>query len=84
MTVLERVLQLEPINFRYNNDLDPKQLLRAGFSAQQVKQLFPDAVIQINGLLVINQDILQKYITQAFYEARVNSDEDNRDEVNIL
>lgn len=84
MTVFERVLQLEPINFRYNNDLDPKQLLRAGFSAQQVKQLFPDAVIQINGLLVINQDILQKYITQAFYEARVNSDEDNRDEVNIL
>ena len=84
MTVLERVLQLEPINFRYNNDLDPKQLLRSGFSAQQVKQLFPDAVIQINGLLVINQDILQKYITQAFYEARVNSDEDNRDEVNIL
>ena len=84
MTVLERVLQLEPINFRYNNDLDPKQLLRAGFSAQQVKQLFPDAVIQINGLLVINQDILQKYITQAFYEARVNSDEDNRDEVNML
>ena len=84
MTVLERVLQLESINFRYNNDLDPKQLLRAGFSAQQVKQLFPDAVIQINGLLVINQDILQKYITQAFYEAQVNSDEDNRDEVNIL
>ena len=84
MTVLERVLQLEPINFRYNNDLDPEQLLRSGFSAQQVKQLFPDAVIQINGLLVINQDILQKYITQAFYEARVNSDEDNRDEVNIL
>lgn len=84
MSVLERMLQLEPINFRYNNDLDPEQLLRSGFSAQQVKQLFPDAVIQINGLLVINQDILQKYITQAFYEARVNSDEDNRDEVNIL
>jgi len=78
MTVLERVLQLEPINFRYNEDLDPKQLLRAGFSAQQVKQLFPDAVIQINGLLVINQDILQKYITQAFHEAQVN-----RDQVNI-
>ena len=78
MTVLERVLQLEPINFRCNEDLDPKQLLRAGFSAQQVKQLFPDAVIQINGLLVINQDILQKYITRAFHEAQVN-----RDQVNI-
>ena len=77
MSVLERMLQLEPINFRYKEVIKPKQLLRAGLSAQLVKQLLPDAVIQINGLLVINQDILQKYITQVFNEARINSDEDN-------
>ena len=77
MSVLERMLQLEPINFRYKEVIKPKQLLRAGLSAQLVKQLLPDAVIQINGLLVINQDILQRYISQAFYEARINSDEDN-------
>ena len=77
MSVLERMLQLEPINFRYKEVIKPKQLLRAGLSAQLVKQLLPDAVIQINGLLVINQDILQKYITQVFHEARINSDEDN-------
>ena len=77
MSVLERMLQLEPINFRYKEVIKPKQLLRAGLSAQLVKQLLPDAVIQINGLLVINQDILQKYITQVFHEARIKSDEDN-------
>ena len=77
MSVLERMLQLEPINFRYKEVIKPKQLLRAGLSAQLVKQLLPDAVMQINGLLVINQDILQRYISQAFYEARINSDEDN-------
>ena len=32
---------------------DKEQLVRAGFSAQQVQQLFPDAVTTVDGLLHI-------------------------------
>ena len=45
-----------------------KQLVRAGFSAQQVQQLFPDAVTTDNGKLYIKIDVLQKYINQAYEE----------------
>lgn len=71
MSVLERVLQLEPINFRYVESLDPQQQLRAGFSAQQVQQLFPDAVQDVGGVLMLIPDVLQGYIDQAFKEARI-------------
>ena len=69
MSVLEKVLQLEPINFRYTKAVDPKQALRAGFSAQQVQQLFPDAVQDVDGILMIDSIRLQTYIDQAFKEA---------------
>ena len=71
MSILKRVLQLEPINFRYIKSIDPDQKLRAGFSAQQVQQLFPDAVTEVNGLLVLIPEILNRYIKQAVKEAQL-------------
>ena len=61
----DRVAQLQPIQFRYHKDIDPEQKLRAGFSAQQVAQVFPDAVIKQNGYLFINKAKLNGYIQQA-------------------
>ena len=68
MSVLDRVKELIPIQFRYITDIDPDQRLRAGFSAQQVKALFPDAVMEIDGVLVIRIDVLKNYIMQAAEE----------------
>jgi len=69
MSVLEKVLQLEPINFRYTKNVDPSQALRAGFSAQQVREVFPDAVQEVDGVLMIDSVKLETYIDQAFKEA---------------
>ena len=63
--IRDRVAQLQPIQFRYHKDIDPEQKLRAGFSAQQVAQVFPDAVIERNGYLFINNAKLNGYIQQA-------------------
>ena len=63
--IRDRVAQLQPIQFRYHKDIDPEQKLRAGFSAQQVAQVFPDAVIKQNGYLFINKAKLNGYIQQA-------------------
>ena len=63
--IRDRVAQLQPIQFRYHKDIDPEQKLRAGFSAQQVAQVFPDAVIEKDGYLFINGDVLGNYIKEA-------------------
>lgn len=65
MDIRDRVAQLQPIQFRYDKVIDPEQKLRAGFSAQQVAQVFPDAVIEKDGLLYIDQQALGDYIQQA-------------------
>ena len=66
MSTLDKVKQLIPIQFKYKQDKE--QLVRAGFSAQQVQQLFPDAVTTVNGILHIKLDVLQKHIKQAYEE----------------
>ena len=66
MSTLDKVKQLVPIQFKYKQDKE--QLVRAGFSAQQVQQLFPDAVTTIDGILHIKLDVLQKYVNQAYEE----------------
>lgn len=68
MTILERVKALIPIQFRYIPEVDPAQLLRAGFSAQQVRDLFPDAVIELDGILAVRPDVLKRYIMLAVKE----------------
>ena len=65
MDIRDRVAQLQPIQFRYHKDIDPEQKLRAGFSAQQVAQVFPDAVVEIDGYLFIKNDVLGGYIRSA-------------------
>lgn len=64
----DRVAQLVPIQFRYDQALDPGQKLRGGFSAQQVATVFPDAVFEEDGVLKINGTVLSGYIHQALNE----------------
>lgn len=64
----DRVAQLVPIQFRYDQALDPEQKLRGGFSAQQVATVFPDAVFEEDGALKINGTVLAGYIHQALNE----------------
>jgi len=66
VSTLDKVKKLVPIQFKYKHDKE--QLVRAGFSAQQVQQLFPDAVTTVDGLLHIRVDVLQEYIKQAYDE----------------
>ena len=68
MSVLERVRRLTPIQFRYREELDPSGALRGGLSAQQVQEVFPDAVIEVNGVLMINLDVLGRYVELARQE----------------
>ena len=40
MSALEKLKQLEPIQFRYKKEFDPEQKLRAGFLHSKYKRLF--------------------------------------------
>ncbi len=65
MSALEKLKQLEPIQFRYNEELDPNQSLRAGFSAQQVQKIIPEAVHEIDGVLMLDLNVLRNYVSLA-------------------
>ncbi len=65
MSALEKLKQLEPIQFRYKEELDPTQPLRAGFSAQQVQKVIPEAVKEVNGVLLLDGNVLMNYIRMA-------------------
>ena len=65
MSVLEKLKQLEPIQFRYKEEIDPTQALRAGFSAQQVQQVIPEAVVDVDGVLMLDMNILKNYLRLA-------------------
>lgn len=65
----DRVAQLVPIQFRYEESLDPERKLRGGFSAQQVATVFPDAVFEEDGILKIDGTVLAGYIHQALNES---------------
>ena len=65
MSALEKLKQLEPIQFRYKEELDPTQPLRAGFSAQQVQKVIPEAVKEVNGVLRLDGNVLMNYIRMA-------------------
>ena len=73
MSALEKLKQLEPIQFRYKEELDPTQPLRAGFSAQQVQKVIPEAVKEINGILMLDRDVLMNYIRMAREELSAES-----------
>lgn len=65
MSTLDRIRRLEPIQFRYHSAIDPEQKLRAGFSAQQVRQVVPEAVREVDGVLLIDLQVLRGFVAQA-------------------
>lgn len=70
MTILEKVKLLEPVQFRYNSEIDPENKLRGGFIAQQVAEVFPEAVFKEGGLLRVDLSYLKAKITEALDEHR--------------
>lgn len=64
-SALEKLKKLDPIQFKYLKNIDPQQRLRAGFSAQQVREIIPEAVQEINGILAIKTYILLEYVELA-------------------
>ncbi len=73
MSALEKLKQLKPIQFRYNEELDPNQSLRAGFSAQQVQQIIPEAVHEVDGVLMLDLNVLRNYVSLAREEILAKS-----------
>ena len=73
MSALEKLKQLEPIQFRYKKELDPTQPLRAGFSAQQVQQVIPEAVVEVDGILMLDMNVLKNYLRMAREELLTKS-----------
>ena len=62
---LGKLKQLQALQFRYKEEFDSDQRLRAGFSAQQVQMVIPEAVVEIDGYLALDIDVLKAYVRQA-------------------
>lgn len=73
MSALEKLKKLQPIQFRYKKELDPEQKLRAGFSAQQVQEIIPEAVVEVDGILMLNMDVLYEYMREAKKELKAKN-----------
>ena len=73
MSALEKLKQLEPIQFRYKENIDPKQALRAGFSAQQVQKIIPEPVHEVDGVLMLDLNVLRNYLSLAREEILTKS-----------
>ena len=67
---LGKLKQLQAIQFRYKPEFDSDQRLRAGFSAQQVQQVIPEAVFEEDGYLMLDMDVLKAYVREAKKELR--------------
>ena len=65
MSALEKLKKLQAIQFRYKKEFDNDQRLRAGFSAQQVQMVIPEAVVEKDGYLALDIDVLKAYVRQA-------------------
>ena len=65
MSALEKLKKLDPIQFRYKENIDPTQSLRAGFSAQQVQEIIPEAVHEVDGVLMLDLNVLRNYLSLA-------------------
>ena len=65
MSALEKLKQLEPIQFRYKGNIDPTQSLRAGFSAQQVQEIIPDSLHEVDCVLLLDLNVFRNYIALA-------------------
>ncbi len=67
---LGKLKQLQALQFRYKPEVDSDQRLRAGFSAQQVQQIIPEAVYEEDGYLMLDMDVLKAYVREAKKELR--------------
>jgi hypothetical protein len=67
---LGKLKQLQAIQFRYKPEVDSDQRLRAGFSAQQVQQVIPEAVFEEDGYLMLDMDVLKAYVREAKKELK--------------
>ena len=70
MSALEKLKKLQTIQFRYKEEFDVDQRLRAGFSAQQVQQVIPEAVFEEDGYLMLDMDVLNTYVREAKKELK--------------
>ena len=70
MSALEKLKKLQTIQFRYKEEFDKNQRLRAGFSAQQVKEVIPEAVVEVDGYLMLDMNVLKDYVREAKKELR--------------
>ena len=70
VNALDKLKQLQTIQFRYKPEVDSDQRLRAGFSAQQVQQVIPEAVFEEDGYLMLDMDVLKAYVREAKKELR--------------
>jgi|TARA_R100000455_G_C6133940_1_gene29962 hypothetical protein len=70
MSALEKLKKLQAIQFRYKEEFDTDQRLRAGFSAQQVQEVIPEAVFEQDGYLMLDMNVLKKYVREAKKELK--------------
>ena len=70
MSALEKLKKLQAIQFRYKEEFDVDQRLRAGLSAQQVKKVIPEAVFEEEGYLMLDMDVLKEYVREAKKELK--------------
>tara|TARA_B100000482_G_C12380670_1_gene208906 strand:+ start:160 stop:390 length:231 start_codon:yes stop_codon:yes gene_type:complete len=70
MSALEKLKKLQTIQFRYKEEFDTDQRLRAGFSAQQVREVIPEAVFEEDGYLMLDMDVLNSYVVEAKKELK--------------
>ena len=62
---LGKLKQLQALQFRYKEEFNSDQRLRAGFSAQQVQLVIPEAVVEVDGYLMLDMNVLKAYVRQA-------------------
>ena len=73
MTALEKLKKLQTIQFRYKEEFDENQRLRAGFSAQQVQKVIPEAVVEEDGILMLDMYVLREYRDKALEELKAKN-----------
>ena len=67
---LGKLKQLQALQFRYKEEFNSDQRLRAGFSAQQVQEVIPEAVVEVDGYLMLDMNVLKAYMREAKKELR--------------
>ena len=67
---LGKLKQLQALQFRYKEEFNSDQRLRAGFSAQQVREVIPEAVFEEDGYLMLDMDVLKEYVREAKKELK--------------